>query len=107
MHQSFCISGAEQNFADAYVTLLCLLVNRKEQTTSWALNNLANSQDLAQWGNQLRSQAKRWQRAFTAAMILLTLTLAGLGYEVATHHAGITPAPCVFLRPPFALVPQL
>lgn len=66
----------------------CSVCNRKQRTTSWALNDLASSHDLAQWGNELRSKTKRWQRAFVAAMVLLSLALAGLGYELASHHAG-------------------
>lgn len=75
-----------QQLAD--LTYLTCFSNRKQQTTSWALNDLASSRDLAQWGNQLRSKARQWQQAFAVTAILLSIALAGLGYEVVTHHAG-------------------
>ncbi|KAL0029584.1 hypothetical protein WJX79_006026 [Trebouxia sp. C0005] len=63
-------------------------VVRKQQATSWALDGLASSSELAQWGDQLHSKLRRWQRAFTMAMVALTIALSVLGYQTAVYHSG-------------------
>ncbi len=61
---------------------------RKQQATSWALDGLASSPELAQWGDQLHSKLRLWQRAFTMAMVALTIAVSVLGYQTAVYHSG-------------------
>ncbi|KAL0033864.1 hypothetical protein WJX77_008167 [Trebouxia sp. C0004] len=61
---------------------------RKQQATSWALDGLASSPELAQWGDQLHSKLRHWQRAFTMAMVALTIAVSVLGYQTAVYHSG-------------------
>ncbi|KAL0053812.1 hypothetical protein WJX82_011153 [Trebouxia sp. C0006] len=63
-------------------------VVRKQQATSWALDGLASSPELAKWGDQLHSKLRRWQRAFTAAMVALTIAVSVLVYQTAVYHSG-------------------
>ena len=65
-----------------------IAVCRQQQATGWALDSLASSRELAQWGDQLHRKLRRWQRAFTGAMIALTLTVSAFGYQTAVHHSG-------------------
>ena len=70
----------------------CLLTScltfRKQHATTLALNGLASSPELAQWGNELHGRVRRWQTAFTATAILLAVTVSALGYQTAVYHSG-------------------
>lgn len=63
---------------------------RKQHATNLALNGLASSPELAQWGNELHGRVRRWQTAFTATAIILAITVSALGYQTAVYHSGIS-----------------
>lgn len=75
-------------FEFSFCLLTSCLTFRKQHATTLALNSLASSPELAQWGNELHGRVRRWQTAFTVTAMVLAVAVSALGYQTAVYHSG-------------------